>query len=151
MKLQLFAPGRQYSYPHFYGQDKDLLDDFWETNKLDFNSVAYDVPVLGFFDYEKRINDNINRNWEYLASLKIDMVGFTPDDTYIFEFKHVSKAEGLGQLLVYQHLCVKHNLFKKPYKLYFVSYQIRPVLIELFELYNINYINVIKDKANILF
>jgi hypothetical protein len=142
MKIRLYPPGRQIRYPHFFGDDFILLNRFWDINKIQFNSVAYDVPVLGFFEYGKVENEAINNNWEYLASLKIDMVGFTSDTTYIFEFKHVSKPEGLGQLLTYKHLCEKHHIFEKPYKLYFVSYDIRPILKEMFSMYSIDFIEI---------
>lgn len=140
-----------YNYPHFYGEEKRLLDTFWQETSFDFNSVAYDVPVLGFFDYDKQDFKSINENWEYLASLKVDMVGFTNDYTYIFEFKHVSKPEGLGQLLLYRHLCLKHKLFIKPFKLYFVSFLIRPVLKEVLKEHGIESIELERKISNILF
>ena len=148
MKLRLYAPGHQNKYPHIYGPDKLLVDSFWTYNTIKFNSVAYDVPIGGFFDFQKVNIDKINTDWEYLASFKIDMIGFQDDTIWITEFKHNSKPEGIGQLLVYQHLFEKHPLAIKNLKLLFVSYNMKTVIedvckkfgIDTFSIWNYNII-----------
>jgi hypothetical protein len=146
MRIRLFAPGKQRNYPHIFGEDKLLVDDFWNTCKIKFNSVAYDVPVGGFFDYKPTGMEAINRDWEYLASFKIDMVGFTNDKTFIIEFKHVSKPEGIGQLLVYKHLFEEYKALVKNLNLIFVSYDMKPVIKEVAEKHGIQPMSIVRQQ-----
>ena len=148
--MTLEKPGKKYTYAHIYGKDKELLDEFWRTNKIDFKNVAYDVAVEGFFDFDKSYSKNINANWNYLASFKIDMVGFTKDYTYIIELKHQSKPEGIGQLLVYKYLLNKISKSTTKFKLLFVTYQLKPVIKEVCEEYGIETLCLKDPNYNIL-
>ena len=103
--MRLYQPGKLYKYPHVYGEDKILLDTFWDTTTINFKSVAYDVAIGGYFNFVNSDIKKLNTDWEYLASFKIDMLGFTNEYTYIIELKHQSKPEAIGQLLVYNYLC----------------------------------------------
>ncbi len=148
--MRLYEPGKLYNYPHVYGEDKLLLDCFWDSNTMHFKKIAYDVAIQGFFNFDKSTNEMMNKNWDYLASFKIDMIGFTNLSTYIIELKHSSKPEAIGQLLVYKHLLSKQIYKSTNVKLMLVTFQLKPVIKEVCELYDIETILVARPKRNIL-
>lgn len=142
MTFRFYEPGLLSKYPHMYGTDKILIDHFWEENDIKFNKVIYDCPVGGFFKYVYATDKRINADWEYLNSFKIDMLGFTNEITFICEFKHHSKPEGIGQLLTYQYLLHKYKMVVKPTQMLFITYEMKPDLIEVCHSYNIDVIIV---------
>ncbi len=144
--INLVAPGKQLKYPHIFGEDKILLSKFWEQNTINFKSIAYDVPIRGYFDYDILNSKNINNNWDYLASYKIDMLGFTDKFTYICELKHQSKPEAIGQLLVYNHLFKKHSSNYKSIRLLLITFQLKPIIQEVCNKYGIETLIIKNDK-----
>ena len=130
-ELRFFPPGPLHKYPHLYGEDALCTDAFWRINPFGLKNVAYDVPVFGFFSYQRNQPLNLDRDWDYLASFKIDFVGFSDEDIYIFEVKHAGGPAAIGQLLVYSHLFRLHYSGGKDVNLVMISFKLKPVVEEV--------------------
>lgn len=118
------------------------MDSFWRINPFPLKAVAYDVPVGGFFPIPQTTPHNLAADWEYLASFKLDMVGFTDNEIIIFEVKHTSKPAAIGQLLVYDHLFRLNYTGRKSVELVLLAFQVKPIIEDVCSNFDIQVIEV---------
>jgi hypothetical protein len=102
--LRWWDPVKLSKYPHLSVRDSDSANMYFELNSLGFDKVSYDVPVGGGKEVLPDTPDNLKRDWHYLSSLKIDMLGKSKNSLSIVEFKGFGDSGAIGQLLIYQKL-----------------------------------------------
>lgn len=104
--LRWHFPDKLSKYPHLSSQDSFISNLYWKNNYLKFTSVSYDVPVGSGRAILENTPPELQYDWKYLTSLKIDMLGKTPLSLYICEFKLAGDLKAIGQLLSYQKLFI---------------------------------------------
>jgi hypothetical protein len=102
--LRWWAPVKLKKYPHLSMKDSDSADMYFKLNSLHFEKVSYDITVGGGRESLPDTPANLVRDWDYLSSLKIDMIGLIKSSITIVEFKGFGDSSAVGQLLIYQKL-----------------------------------------------
>jgi hypothetical protein len=69
-----------------------------------FLRLAYDVPVSSSVPTFLHKGKSVGSNWDYLTSLKIDVLGERIEEYRIIEIKPVFDIKAIGQLFVYKSL-----------------------------------------------
>ena len=91
-------------YPHLTKRESQLWNNFISQFGVRWNRVAYDVTVDSEIPDFRFKSKNINSNWDYLKSLKIDCLVETGNLLTIIEIKPVFDMKAIGQLFVYKSL-----------------------------------------------
>ena len=86
-------------YPHMLADEARIWTKFLQTTQLDFQKITYDVhlgqgilPVPGEPDFMKDLKLAVTRK-------RVDAVGETAEDIWIFEVKPRIGMSAIGQLV----------------------------------------------------
>ena len=99
--LRWYDPVKLPKYPHLSFVDSRLWGTFLNSGPQGIEKVAYDVIVGKGRLASPNSTPNQKKNWQYLTSLKIDVLARTKLGYWIFECKHEANCESLGQILTY--------------------------------------------------
>lgn len=102
--LRWWPPEKLSKYPHLSVADSEIANLYWKSNFFDFQRACYDITVGFGRSFDPNAPLNLQTDWRYLTSLKIDMLGLKENDIYIVEFKSYGDPKGIGQLLCYRKL-----------------------------------------------
>jgi hypothetical protein len=100
-------------YPHLSKRETILWSKFMQVYQDKFLRLAYDVTVSIDLPGDRYKRKSIESNWEYLKSLKIDVLADRINEYRIIEIKPVFDLKAIGQLFVYKSLLpVIYNIDK---------------------------------------
>lgn len=102
--MRRYPATRLAKYPRIYGKDHKLWDLFIYINPDFLDSVFYNTTLGHGRATDPNAPENIKKNWKYLSSLKIDAIGETSTELFIYEVKYSAYGTALGQLLTYNLL-----------------------------------------------
>lgn len=91
-------------YPHMKPADVTVWERFINFNEGYFTSVDYDMHIGEGADFLPTGEDTPDGRENRLYQRKIDVVGYTPDKTWIVEVKPIADMSALGQILTYRSL-----------------------------------------------
>lgn len=111
MEIRWWNPVFLSKYPHLGFREADLWNKVLPSITPDALKIAYDVPLLNRKTELPPSETNYVRDWEYLCSFKIDIVVKLKFGYQLIEVKADPTANAFGQLLVYEYLSERHNLF----------------------------------------
>ena len=129
-------------YPHMRSDEARIWTKFLEQTDLEFENIIYDLhlgagvlPVPGEPDYMKKLKLAVTRK-------RVDAVGETADDIWIFEVKPRISMSALGQLVTYFELYQREYRPVKPVMLAAIGEREAPDIRGSFDLYAVNIILV---------
>jgi len=120
-------------YPHMSPTEQAIWDSFLKITKLEFIRVEYDVRVGPGYVPEWLKAPNLVKMSKMLTQLRIDAVGETKDEIWIFEVKPRAGRSALGQLESYGYWYIMQLAPRKPVRLAVVCRFIDPNMVEVFE------------------
>jgi len=151
-------------YPHMGPKEAQIWDRFLATTNLKFIKIEYDVRVgpgntprylierwrheyelykKGKISREEyQLTENIVKMARQLTQLRIDAVGETENEIWIFEVKGRAGRSALGQLLSYQYWYLRQFSPRKRVRLGIVCIDFDRNLLPLFEMHNITIFKV---------
>lgn len=100
----MFSPDERGRYPHMLPADVELWDRFLNEYGREFVGFRYDVHVGGAIEQASRWTGKVREMASWLASKRIDAVGYGPGVTVIFEVKPEAGVTAVGQLITYRML-----------------------------------------------
>jgi len=146
-------------YPHMGPEESKIWHKFLAITNLNFIRINYDVRVgPGYVPeslmneylrkkelYEKglisedelKITEAIIKSAQALTQLRIDAVGETDKNIWIFEVKPRAGRSALGQLESYYYWYIRQYRPRKPVRLGVVCYEVDPNLEPIFHSKNI--------------
>ena len=155
-------------YPHMGPQEVELWTRFLSQTDMRFIRIDYDVRVgPGYVPREysekyKTIQELLKKGLikpeqaevlkavledaTALTKLRIDAVGETEKEIWIFEVKPRAGRSALGQLEAYYYWYVREYKPKKPVKLAVVCYEVDPNMKPIFEERGIKIFTVKREK-----
>ncbi|MBA7607070.1 hypothetical protein ES703_14222 [subsurface metagenome] len=129
-------------YPHMKSDEARIWTKFLETTALEFENIIYDLhlgmgilPVPGEPDFMKVLKLAVTRK-------RVDAIGETSDDIWIFEVKPRVGMSALGQLVTYFELYQEEYRPVKPVMLAAIGEREAPDIRSAFDLYAVNVILV---------
>ena len=135
MKNARFAQSR---YLHMRQAEGDIWTAFLRSTELDFTRVAYDLHLgqgQPVYDYD----NEVTRQMKLAVTRKrMDALGETAEDIWIFEIKERLGVGALGQLLAYGDLYDKEYNPSKPVRLAAIARAFQPDIEETYSLYGIS-------------
>lgn len=126
MSFRKYKPVQMEHYPHYLQRDYLVWDLFIYINPDNIEWVYYDVTVGGGRPPDEYPYGELLKNWKYLTSLKIDAVGETNNQLFIYEVKNRASLSGIGQLLAYKILFPEDFRNYRPIILTMVCNEIHP-------------------------
>ena len=124
-------------YPHMGPWEAGIWSDFLRKTDLKFIRIDYDVKVgpgnipPGYEELARLTGMDV------LTKLRIDAVGETEDEIWIFEVKPRAGRSALGQLLAYANWYYQEYRSKKPIRLAVVCRDVDRNMIEVYRRYGI--------------
>jgi hypothetical protein len=140
--LRWYSCGILTKYPHIWGDDTDVITQFWKVYKSAFRRVTYDVPVGDGRPIPPGTTIEMFKDWQYVTSHKIDMLIDTEFSYWLCEVKKFAQVGALGQLLAYK------DLFQTTYKIYIpiflklITIDLHPDLLRTADKYQIEIIKL---------
>jgi len=129
-------------YPHMRSDEARIWTKFLKTTNLDFELIIYDLhlgtgtlPLPSDPDYMRRLLSAVTKK-------RVDAVGETKDDIWIFEVKPRISMSALGQLVTYFELYQEEHRPLKPVMLAAIGEREVPDIRSAFDLYAVNIILV---------
>lgn len=129
-------------YPHMRSDEARIWTKFLEATDLEFTRVTYDLhlgtgvlPLPTDPDYMRRLLSAVTKK-------RVDAVGETETDIWIFEVKPRISMGALGQLVTYFELYQQELRPIKPVMLAAIGEREAPDIRTSFELYAVNIILV---------
>jgi hypothetical protein len=119
-------------YPHMGPVEAAIWSDFLRKTHLQFIDVRYDVRVGPPNVPPHLIEQARASGMDELTRLRIDAVGETKDEIWIFEVKHKIGRSALGQLIEYGDWYVHDFRPEKPVRLAAVGRETDPSTMESF-------------------
>ena len=101
-----FPPEKLAKYPHMAPEDLDIWERFLEKYAQHFFGFSYDVKVGTPVETSPDWPENIKAMAETLTKKRIDAVGYTAANIWIFEVKPRAGASAIGQVNSYVPLFV---------------------------------------------
>lgn len=135
--IRWFKPGRLPRYPHQGAFSAQLFNRFWDNCPWHVVSVAYDVPVGNGRDTLPGTSPELQKDWTYLSSLKIDMLLELSTSYIICEIKDLLNPELVGQLQIYSHLLDPSFRNAKPIELCAIASAAHPDVMQYCQSHNI--------------
>lgn len=130
------------SYPHMRTDEARIWTRFLETTTLEFEKIIYDLhlgtgvlPLPSDPDYMRRLLSAVTKK-------RVDAVGETNTDIWIFEVKPRISMSALGQLVTYFELYQEEHRPVKPVMLAAIGEREAPDIRTAFDLYAVNIILV---------
>jgi hypothetical protein len=139
-KLRWWDPVKLNKYPHLSVKDSEAANIYFETNILSFEKVCYDVIVGSGRDALPETPNNLLNDWEYLTSLKIDMIGKTLQSYSIIEFKGYGDLGAVGQLLGYHKLFIDKFAISNNINLFVICQFTHPDIIKAANALNVRFL-----------
>ncbi len=119
-------------YPHMGPEEAAIWSDFLRKTNLEFIAIEYDVRV-GPPNVPPHLMDLAEATgMDVLTRLRIDAVGHTRNEIWLFEVKHKIGRSALGQLLEYGDWYVHDFSPSKPVRLAAVGRATDPSTMESF-------------------
>jgi hypothetical protein len=122
-------------YPHMRSSEAELWTLFLQTTELQFESIEYDThlgvgipPVPGEAESTTKLKAAVTRK-------RVDAIGHTAENIWIFELKHRLGLGALGQLLAYYDLYTQEYPATKPISLAAIAHDMQPDLLPTYSLY----------------
>lgn len=129
-------------YPHMLADEARIWTKFLNTTSLVFERITYDLhlgagvlPSPGDPDYMRRLLSAVTKK-------RVDALGETIDNIYIFEVKPRISMSALGQLVTYFELYEQEFHPVKPVTLVAIGEREAPDIRSSFDLYAVNIILV---------
>jgi len=113
-------------------QEQEIWDRFLVKYGHRFLRFEYDVRVGPGYDPGPRYPDYLRKMAISLTQLRIDAVGYTEEEIWIFEVKPRAGRSMLRQLLSYGYWYLKQYNPAKPVRLAGVCERIDPNMVEVF-------------------
>lgn len=113
-------------YPHMGPKEAEIWTRFLLTTKMRFIDIWYDVRVGPGFDPGPTYDETIRRMAIQLTQLRIDAVGETEHEIWIFEVKPRAGRSALGQLTSYAYWYMRQKKPSKPLRLAVVCEDVDP-------------------------
>ena len=119
-------------YPHMGPIEAMIWTDFLRKTNLEFINIEYDVKV-GPGNIPPGMEDIARETgFDILTKLRIDAVGETKNEIWVFEVKYRAGRSALGQLIAYADWFMYEYSPKKPLRLAVVCRQVDNNMIEPF-------------------
>lgn len=129
-------------YPHMRVDEARIWTRFLSSTELEFTRVIYDLhlgvgtlPLPADPDYMRRLLSAVTKK-------RVDAVGETDKDIWIFEVKPRISMSALGQLVTYFELYQEEHRPVKPVMLAAIGEREAPDIRSSFDLYAVNIILV---------
>lgn len=129
-------------YPHMRSDEARIWTQFLTKTDLDFVTILYDLhlgsgvlPLPGDPEYMRRLLSAVTKK-------RVDAVGETETDIWIFEVKPRISMSALGQLVTYFELYQEEHRPVKPVMLAAIGEREAPDMRAAYELYAVNIILV---------
>ncbi|MBA7661311.1 hypothetical protein ES703_69326 [subsurface metagenome] len=129
-------------YPHMRTDEARIWTKYLEQTDLEFTRVTYDLhlgagvlPLPTDPDYMRRLLSAVTKK-------RVDAVGETETDIWIFEVKPRISMSALGQLVTYFELYQQEHRPVKPVMLAAIGEREAPDMRAAFDLYAVNIILV---------
>ncbi|MBA7569803.1 hypothetical protein ES708_11544 [subsurface metagenome] len=129
-------------YPHMRVDEARIWTKYLEQTGLEFTRVIYDLhlgagvlPLPADPDYMRRLLSAVTKK-------RVDAVGETDTDIWIFEVKPRISMSALGQLVTYFELYQQEHRPVKPVLLAAIGEREAPDIRSAFDLYAVNIILV---------
>jgi len=129
-------------YPHMLEDEARIWTKFLQTTELDFLNITYDLhlgngvlPLPEDPDYMRRLLSAVTKK-------RVDAVGETRTDTWLFEVKPRIGMSALGQLVTYFELYQAEYRPTKAVLLAAIGEREAPDIRPAFDLYAVNIILV---------
>ena len=97
----LYPPEPLPKYPHLKPSEAELMTEYILLYGKEYKGFEYDVLVGTPPEPPPGIGKEFIRDWEYLASLKIDAVGHKEEEIHIIELKETARPQDIMQLATY--------------------------------------------------
>lgn len=130
------------SYPHMLEDEARIWTRFLETTELHFEKISYDVhlgagvlPLPGDPVYMRHLLSAVTKK-------RVDAIGETREDIWIFEVKPRISMSALGQLVTYFELYQAEYRPTKAVMLAAIGERQAPDIRAAFDLYAVNIILV---------
>lgn len=91
-------------YPHMFPLDIPIWERFLDLHGSDFLGFDYDVKVGSGTEPIEGLGDIYARMQSILSKYRIDVVGYTDTDIWIFETKPEAGTVAVGQIVTYTNL-----------------------------------------------
>ena len=129
-------------YPHMLEGEAKIWTKFLQTTGLEFEKITYDLhlgmgvlPLPGDPEYMRRLLSAVTKK-------RVDALGETREDIWIFEVKPRISMSALGQLVTYFELYQQEYGPEKAVMLAAVGEREAPDIRAAFDLYAVNIILV---------
>ncbi len=129
-------------YPHMMADEARIWTRYLETTDLVFEKITYDLhlgagvlPLPGDPEYMRRLLSAVTKK-------RVDALGETKEDIWIFEVKPRISMSALGQLVTYFELYQEEYRPTKPLMLAAIGEREAPDIRAAFELHAVNIILV---------
>jgi len=113
-------------FPHMAKRDAAIWSRFLDTYADMFDHFAYDVALGGQVVNEAAGDEATRKAWQYSTALKVDVVGFREDATWIIEVKPSAGVSAIGAALAYAELGEIDKFSEQPLLPVIVSDRITP-------------------------
>ncbi len=129
-------------YPHMLEDEARIWTKFLQATDLVYEDIIYDLhlgagvlPLPGDPEYMRRLLSAVTKK-------RVDAVGETAEDIWIFEVKPRISMSALGQLVTYFELYQQERRPVKPVMLAAIGEREAPDIRAAFDLYAVNIILV---------
>ncbi len=114
LPVEKFPPRKFGNYPNMARRDAVIWERFLDTFGADFAAFSYNVALGGQEPTGGDLTDEERQGWKYVTSVKIDAVGWKPDETWVIEVKPNAGLSAIGQALGYTLLGERDGLTDLP-------------------------------------
>jgi len=113
-------------YPHMLPAEREIWHRFIRTREAEFLSLTYDLHLGEGIPPPPDASEQVRKVIEATSKKRVDAIGETDRDIWIFEVKERGGMSALGQLLTYRYLYMKEYRPTKPVRLALVCSRLEP-------------------------
>lgn len=102
LDTRIFPPEYRGPYPHMFPRDIEIWERFLDKHGSIYDGFQYDVICGKSYKQFPRWEPEYQKDAEVLSRLRIDALGFQPEQLHIIEVKPRLNPASLGQIMVYR-------------------------------------------------
>lgn len=100
-------------YPHFAKRDAPVWTRWLDLYADRFDAFAYDVALGGALAGDAVGSDAELRGWQYVTAIKLDAVGRTPTEAWLFEVRPEATVSAVGSVICYEAVAKRDSVFPR--------------------------------------
>jgi len=107
--MAVYAPLPMLVYPHMGPVETNIWTGFLKEHGKYFQKFEYDIHLGKGLELDPTEPEWLRRQTRYLTTRRVDAVGYTDQEVWLFEVKPYIGASTIGQLVLYRDLWQKEK------------------------------------------